>query len=94
MKLPKWFWYGLVLLCLIHWSVGLWIELLTITARDAFLVIVLFSFIIYPIFTIVSFSSFRSNKELTRADKRLGVILLSLGFITDPAVFQVFKQIF
>lgn len=93
MKLPLWFLISFIVFCFLQWTVGVWIELVTNNARDALLVIVVISFILYPIFTFCSIISFRKNKILSITSKRIGVALLLIGFITNPAVFQVFKQI-
>jgi hypothetical protein len=88
MKIPKWFWFGYIGLCLIQWTVGIWIEEVTNNARDAFLIIVIISFILYPVFSILSIWSFKKNNT-----KRIGSILLLLGFITNPAVYPLVKSI-
>ncbi|MBT2636718.1 hypothetical protein J7E37_02130 [Bacillus sp. ISL-39] len=66
---------------------------MTNNARDAFLIFLVISFIVYPVFTIFSVISLRKNKALSRTSKRIGVTLLLFGFITNPAVFQVLRQV-
>ena len=92
MKLPKWFWGALIILCMTQWTVGIWIEVLTSRARDAFLVIVLISFIVYPIFSLITVFLIKGNRNIDKSYKVLWVILLVLGFITNPAVFHTIDQ--
>lgn len=93
MKLPIWFLISLSGICIFQWTLGYWIELITNNERDAFLVIIAISFIIYPVFTIYSIIRLEKNKELSRLSKKMGVSLLIFGFITNPAVFQALRQV-
>ena len=92
MKLPKWFWGTLIILCITQWTVGIWIEILTGSARDAFLVIVLISFIVYPIFSIITVLLIKKKYIVKKSYKVLWVTLLILGFITNPAVYHAIIQ--
>ena len=94
MKLPMWFWIGFLPLCVIQWSVGLWVESVTNSAGQALIIILVFSFIIYPAFSIYSVSRFKKSNQLPQSTKNFGKVLLFIGFITNPAVLQAFKQIF
>ncbi|WP_041964402.1 hypothetical protein [Mesobacillus selenatarsenatis] len=93
MKLPIWFLISLSGICFLQWTLGYWIELITNNARDAFLIIIAISYIVYPVFTIFSVISLRKNKAITRTSKKIGVTLLLLGFITNPAVYQALRQV-
>ena len=93
MKLPIWFLISISGICFLQWTLGYWIELITNNARDAFLIIIAISFIVYPVFTIFSIISLVKNKALSRISKKIAVTLLLFGFITNPAVFQALRQV-
>jgi hypothetical protein len=93
MKIPYWIWTGLIILYFLQWSVGLWIEVITNNSKSALFVIVLLSFIIYPIYCFIVLAYIRRNAIRRHLSSRILYIFLLIGFFTNPAVLQVFKQL-
>jgi xanthine/uracil permease len=89
-RLPSWFWISFLFLCSIQWGVGLWVERLTSSSSQALILIGIVSFIIYPIFSIISLIYFK-KKQLPKATILVGIILLIVGFLTNPSVFQIIR---
>ncbi|WP_248512607.1 hypothetical protein [Sporosarcina sp. NCCP-2222] len=86
-------WTILLLLCLSQWSMGFWIEQITYSARDAFLVIFFVSFIVYPIYIIFSGYRLKKNKWISTSQKRLYYIFAVGGFLSNPALFHLLRQL-
>ncbi|MBB4826763.1 drug/metabolite transporter (DMT)-like permease [Sporosarcina luteola] len=88
------YWAILLLFCTMQWSVGLWIEQVTYRARDAFLVIFFLSFVVYPIYTILSGDRLKRNEWISQSQKRLYYIFAIGGFLSNPALFHLLGHIF
>ena len=94
MKIPYWIWTGFFILCISQWTIGLWIEGVTDNAKSAFVVIVLLSFVLYPIYCFVILVYVRRKKTIPHFYRRIVYVLVLIGFVTNPAVLYLFKQLF
>lgn len=93
-KIPYWIWTGLIIICISQWTVGLWIESVTNSAKIAFIVIVSISFVLYPIYCFIVLSYIHRKKFFNTQNRIILYVFLVIGFVTNPAVLQFFKQIF
>lgn len=86
-KVPIWIWVGAILFCILEWTFGYWVPRITDNTKEAFLITMFFSFILYPIFAIIAicevFDKIQENKVRTFA-----FIVIMVPFITNKFIYD------